>query len=107
MRKSHIVLASLFAFWLAFGPVATAIAQSSQAPCESMAMSMPADDCCGEGMDQASCLAACLSASPAMGAATLDFAPILSSPAALVKPVLRPASILAPPDIAPPKPSVS
>jgi hypothetical protein len=100
-------VAVLLAFWLAFGPLASAWAQSADKPCESMSMSMPADDCCGDGMEQAKCLSACLAAAPAVAAPALQPAAVRAAAAVVVPLSFRHVSILAPPDIAPPKPLVS
>ena len=105
--RARSFIAALIAFWLAFGPAASALAQSVDEPCESMGMSMPADDCCGNGMDQAKCLSACLAVAPAIAAPAPQTATSVA-PAAVVDTLyFRHASILAPPDIAPPKPLVS
>lgn len=101
--RSKVFLSALLAFWLAFGPVANALAQSADTPCESMGMSMSADDCCNGGADQASCLNACLAASAAMSASDAHRVTPLSGHAIVVAPAVHRASILAPPDIAPPK----
>jgi hypothetical protein len=99
----------LLALWLALGPLANAWAQSLAAdePCESMSTPMAGHDCCGGDMDQAKCLSMCLAASPALAVAVLKF-DTTAAPAAAI-PVLsfRHASILAPPDAAPPKAFVS
>jgi hypothetical protein len=105
--KARPLIVSLLAFWLAFGPLASAMAQSSDIPCESTGMSMPVDDCCGGNMDQAKCLSACLAVSAAIVAPALRISAL--DPISIVFSALsfRHASILAPPDIAPPKPFVS
>lgn len=103
MASTRTIVAALLAFWLAFGPAATAWAQSADKPCESMNMSMPAEDCCGDGMDQAKCLSVCLSVAPAMLAPAPHTVPLAALAANIAAPSFRHASILAPPDIAPPK----
>ena len=100
-------LAAFLAFWLAFGPAASAWAQSADQPCESMAMSMPADDCCGDGMDPAKCLNACLAVAPAITAGPVHGIPLVVATAIVAGRPSRHASVLAPPDIAPPKHFVS
>src|SRR5690349_12271184 len=97
--KPRLFIAAMLSFWLAFGPAATAFAQSADRPCESMSMSMPADDCCGDGMDQAKCLSACLAVAPAMLAPTRQTLPPAATAAGIATPSFRHASILAPPDI--------
>lgn len=100
------VIVALLAFWLAFGPVVDAWAQADQ-PCESMSMSVSADDCCGGGMDQAKCLSACLSAAPAMAVPATHAEVQDPGVAVVIAPSFRHRSVLAPPDIAPPKTFVS
>ena len=101
------IVVALFAIWFAFGPVVPAWAQSGDTPCESMNMSTPADGCCGDDMNQAKCLSACLSVSPAIAFP----GPIVEVTVALSTAVpassFRHASVLAPPDAAPPKTFVS
>jgi hypothetical protein len=107
MLQPRHLLAAFLAFWLAFGPAASAWAQSAKQPCESMAMSVSSDDCCGEGMEQAECLGGCLIVAPAVAAcAAQRVSPVVVAAIAANRP-LRHASVLAPPDIAPPKPFVS
>jgi hypothetical protein len=104
---NRALIASLLAFWLAVGPVVSAWAQSAGKPCESMGMSTPADDCCGDTMDRASCLDGCLGASSTIAAPATQVS-TLHIPAVPVAPTpLRQAGILAPPDSAPPKLPVS
>ena len=97
----------LLAFWLTLAPAAGALAQMGDTPCESMSMSMPADDCCSNDMDASACLTVCLAAAAALPAAIAPAIAAKPSAPVLTTPELRRASILAPPDIAPPKPSVS
>jgi hypothetical protein len=70
-------------------------------------MSAPVDDCCGDGMDQATCLSACLAVSPAMPVRAVQVNTTAVTAAVIATPSFRHASVLAPPDIAPPKTSVS
>jgi hypothetical protein len=105
--KSRSLVAVLLAFWLVFGPLANAWAQSADRPCESMTMSMPADDCCGSGMDQAKCLSACLAVSAAMPVSWLSVEPVIAVSTAVPAPSSPVSSVLAPPDAAPPKAFVS
>jgi hypothetical protein len=108
MRKNRILIVALLVLFVGFGPGAGAWAQASaDMPCDSMSMSMPADDCCGEGMDPASCLSACLAASPALAVESARIPVSDGTPALITAPSFRRASLLAPPDIAPPKPLVS
>jgi len=103
----RVLLGSLLAFWLAFGPAASALAQSADKPCESTGMSAPADDdCCGD-MDAAKCLSVCLAGSAAMTARVFSMEAPVQVETAVAPLSIRHASILAPPDIAPPKFSVS
>lgn len=105
--KAHFLIVAVLAFWLAFGPAASAWAQSADVPCESMGMTTPADDCCCDCTNPAACLIGCPVVSPAMTApAVLIAAPV---PAASVVAALpfRHANVLAPPDIAPPKSRIS
>jgi hypothetical protein len=68
-----------------------------------MSMSSPADDCCGNGMDRAKCLSACLALAPSMSAPAAQVAAADAAFAVVATLSFRRASILAPPDIAPPK----
>jgi hypothetical protein len=101
--KNRRLIIALFAFWLVAGPIA---AQPVGQPCESMSMSAP-DDCCGDGMDQATCLSACPAVSPAMAFRAVQVNTTAVTAAVIATPSFRHASVLAPPDIAPPKTSVS
>ncbi len=107
MLSQRTLLAAFLAFWLAFGPAAGAWAKSAGEPCEGMAMSMPADDCCGDGMDPAKCLNACLAVAPAIMAGPAQGIPLVVATAIAASHPSRHASVLAPPDIAPPRPFVS
>ena len=104
--KARSLIVALLAFWLAFGPAVGAWAQSLEKPCESMSMTMPHDGC-GDDMDTASCLGACLMASPAISVAILQTPPAAPAHSPIVGLALERASILAPPDVAPPKSFVS
>ena len=70
-------------------------------------MSMPADDCCGEGMNLGKCLSACLAVAPSIAAPALQAHAADAVFAGVPMLSFRHASILAPPDIAPPKSFVS
>ena len=105
--KARSLIVSLLAFWLAFGPLASAVAQSSDMPCESMGMSMPGEDCCAGDMDQAKCLSACLAASPAIAVSAVKLDATAAAAAAIPPSFIQHDSILAPPDAAPPKAFVS
>jgi hypothetical protein len=105
--KVRPFIVALLAFWLAFGPTASAFAQSADIPCESMSMSTPPDDCCGDGVDLGKCLSACLAVAPAMNAPAVQAVPPDVAVSVVDTLSFRHASILAPPDIAPPKSSLS
>jgi hypothetical protein len=104
--KNRAFIAALLAFWLAIGPLAASAFAASQ-PCESMSASMPADDCCGSGMDAAKCLAACLTISPAMSVVAAQSPAVPATQLPAVKPLSRYATLAGPPDVAPPKSLVS
>jgi hypothetical protein len=70
-------------------------------------MAAPAEDCCGGGMDQAKCLSACLAGSPVMAVPATQITIPDAAATVVGTAVSRHVSILAPPDIAPPKFSVS
>ena len=106
MRFRALIVA-LLSFWLGFGPAMSALAQAADRPCESMTMTIPADDCCGSGMDQAKCLSACVSSAPAMVGTAVAQEQVFSTAAAVDAAPLRHVSVLAPPDVAPPKSIVS
>jgi hypothetical protein len=98
--KLRTFIAALLTFWLIVGPVGTAWAAYAATPCESI-------DCCGDGMDAAACLSACMVASPA-AATPVESIPRLELAATPIPGLsLRYATVLAPPDIAPPKTSAS
>ena len=109
VMKLRTFTAALLTFWLVIGPVGAAWAAANMAsPCESMsAASAPADDCCGDKMDPSACLSACMAAAPiAVASATqILHSNVVASPIPRVS--LRYATLLAPPDIAPPKAFVS
>jgi hypothetical protein len=108
--KLRPFLTVLLAFWLAFGPVATAWAAYVATPCESiggMNQPLPADDCCGDAMDASECLGACIAAFPAAAAPAMQVLEGEGAGSAIPGLFLRYATILAPPDITPPKPFVS
>ena len=108
--KLRPFIAALLAFWLAFGPVGTALASSAPAPCESMgSMSQPAPqgDCCGDAMDAAACLSACLAMSPIAAAPEQQTQRLQLTESSIPSLSLRYATVLAPPDVAPPKTFVS
>ena len=68
---------------------------------------MPAGECCGEGMSQAKCLSVCLAVSPAMAAPAAQGDADTITGEVIATPAVRHVSVLAPPDIAPPKHLVS
>lgn len=106
VEKLRPYLTVLLAFWLAFGPVATAWAASAPTPCESMGDAAPGDDCCGGSMDTAACLSACVAAFMAVVAPAMQVQAVEAVHDAIPGLSLRYATYLAPPDVAPPKPSV-
>lgn len=108
--KLRPFIAALLAFWLVFGPVGTAMASSAPAPCESMgsmSQPVPQGDCCGEAMDAAACLNACLATSPAAATPEQGTQRLQLTESSIPSLSLRYATVLAPPDIAPPKPLLS
>jgi hypothetical protein len=108
--KLRIFIAALLTVWLAIGPVATAWAGAKATPCESMGMSQPlppTDDCCEGSMDASACLAACAMAAPVALAPALPVFVAETDRSAIPAFSVRYATTLAPPDIAPPKASVS
>jgi hypothetical protein len=105
MQKT--IVAALIAFWLAFGPLVSAVAQAADQPCESMGMSTTPKDCCGDDMTAANCLSACLAASPALQVSVPMLEASVAAATPIPHPFFRHASILAPPDAAPPKALVS
>ena len=108
--KLRPFIAALVTFWLIFGPVGTAWAASAPAPCESMASmsgSLPHGECCGDAMDAAACLSACLATSPLAAAPEQQMQRPWLTASRIPSLSLRYATVLAPPDIAPPKTFVS
>ena len=108
--KLRSFIAAVLTFWLIVGPVGTALAASGAAPCESMgAMSqaLPHGDCCGDTMDAASCLSACLATSSVAAALEQQTTQLQLAGSSIPGRSLRYATLLAPPDIAPPKTFVS
>jgi hypothetical protein len=101
--RSRTLIVAVLALWLAIGPAASAWAQLLEKTCESAAMAMSHDGCCGDEADQASCLGACLMAAPAIPVATAQPLPNDPAQSPVVRVTLEHASILAPPDVAPPK----
>jgi len=99
-------LAVLIAFWLVVGPGGMALATSAASPCEAAA-GMPSDDCCGDEMNAVACLSACSSALHAVAVPAMQ-TPSAHAPASKIPALpIRYATNLSPPDVAPPKPSVS
>jgi hypothetical protein len=103
------IIAAILAFYLVLGPAVSALAADAATPCESMgSMSQPLpDDCCGDAMNAAACLSACIAASSVAVAGQVSAQRLEASDAAIPSISLRYATIFAPPDSAPPKPSVS
>ena len=108
--KLRPFIAALIAFWLVFGPVGTALASSAPAPCESMgsmSQPVPQGDCCGDATDAAACLSACLATSPVAATPEQRLQRLQLTESSIPSLSLRYATVLAPPDIAPPKTFVS
>jgi hypothetical protein len=108
--KLRPFIAALLTFWLIAGPVGMAWAASAAAPCESMgsmSQPLPEGDCCDGGMDTADCLSACMAASPMAAVPAQPMQRLQVSETAVPGLPLRYATLVAPPDIAPPKPFVS
>lgn len=105
--KLRALIVALLSFWFAFGPALGALAQAADPPCESMAMTVPADECCEGAMEAAKCWSACVSSAPAMAAAVVARCPICGASSAVVAEPLRHASFFTPPEVAPPKSVVS
>lgn len=105
--RSRTLIVAVLAFWLAIGPAAIAWAQLLEKTCESQTMAMSHDGCCGDEMDTVSCLSSCLMASPAIPAAMLQTLPADPAQSPVVRFAFEHASVLAPPDLAPPKPFLS
>ena len=107
MSRYRPLVAALLALWLVLGPAGSAwAATSASTPCESMGASVPADDCCGDKMEAAACLSACLLLSPGITTTAADTV----VPAEFIVYTIasvRYASLLAPPDIVPPRSFVS
>jgi len=98
---------ALLALWLAFAPLAGAWAQWTDTPCESMTMSGPADDCCGEAVNAAKCLSACFAVSAVMVAPAVAAAAGEVAGALVMSASAGHTAVPIPPDPAPPKASVS
>jgi hypothetical protein len=105
--KNRAVMIALLALWLAIGPVASAWAVSVSQPCESMSASVPADECCGNAMDNNACLSACMAGAPLMTPPAIQTAGVVPVQVTIPSLSLRYATVLAPPDVAPPKSFVS
>ncbi len=109
--KLRTFLAALLTVWLAIAPVANTWAAAKATPCESMgSMNQPlppADDCCDGAMDASVCLKACATAAPVALAPALHMLGTETVGSAVPPLSVQYATMLAPPDIAPPKRSVS
>ena len=108
--KLRPVIAMLITFWLVVGPVGTAWAAYTATPCESMgsmSQPLPQGECCGDSMDTAACLSACMATSPAAATPVVSIQRLQLTATAIPSLSLRYATVLAPPDIAPPKTSAS
>jgi len=101
------LIAVLLSVWLAFGQLAGALAQSADMPCESMSMSTPAGDCCGEGMDPVKCLNSCAASVAATIASAAHVSPPVIRGAVAPRLIARHPDVSGPPDMAPPKPFLS
>ena len=103
-------IAAILTFWLVIGPVGTLWAANAPVPCDSMGMNQPlppADDCCGDEMDALACLSTCMAASPVALPSSSCIVHLDTVASAVPGLSLRYATLLAPPDIAPPKAFVS
>jgi hypothetical protein len=108
--KLRPFIAALLTFWLIVGPVGTAWAAYAASPCESMgsmSQPLPKGDCCGDAMDAAACLSACMATSPAAATPAVSVPRLEPAAGGIPSLSLRYATVLAPPDIAPPKTSAS
>ena len=107
--KLRPFVAAVLTFWLIVGPAGTAWAAYAATPCETMgSMSQPQpEDCCGTGMGAAACLSACMATSPAAAAPEPLVQRAQAAETGIPGLSLRYATVLAPPDIAPPKTFVS
>ena len=108
--KLRPFIAALLTFSLIVGPVGTAWAAYAATPCESMgsmSQPVPQGDCCGEAMDAAACLSACLAMSPIAAAPEQQIQRLQLTESSIPSLSLRYATVLAPPDVAPPKTFVS
>ena len=101
------LIAVLLSVSLAFGQLAGALAQSADMPCESMSMSAPAGDCCGEGTDPVKCLTACAASAAATIATVAHVSPPVTRGGVAPRLIARYPDVSGPPDIAPPKPFLS
>lgn len=73
----------------------------------SMSQPVPQGDCCGEAMDAVTCLSACLATSPVAAALEQPMQRLQLMESRIPILSLRYATVLAPPDVAPPKTFVS
>jgi hypothetical protein len=108
--KLRSFIAALLTFWLIVGPLGTAWAAYAATPCESMgsmSQPLPKGDCCGGSMDAVACLSACMATSPAAATPVVSGQRLKLTTTAIPSLSLRYATVLAPPDIAPPKTSAS
>jgi len=103
MLKNRALVAVLLGFWLALGPVASAWAASASHPCENMSSSAPADEGCDDAMDALACLSVCMSAAPLISTPAVHTGAVVAAEAAVPAPSLRFVTVVAPPDVAPPK----
>src|SRR4029077_18625971 len=103
MLKNSALVAVLLVFWLALGPVASAWAASASHPCESMSSSAPTDEGCGDAMDALACLSVCMTAASLITAPAVHTCAVVAAEAAVPALCLRFATVVAPPDVAPPK----
>jgi hypothetical protein len=101
--RSRTFIVAVLAFWLAIGPAASAWTHVLEKACESASMAMSHDGCCGDEMDAASCLSSCLMASPAMPVANPQTLPADPAQSPVLCFTMEHPSVLAPPDVAPPK----
>jgi hypothetical protein len=73
----------------------------------SMSQPVPQGDCCGDTMDAATCLSACLATAPVAATPEQRMQRLQLTESRIPSLSLRYATVLAPPDVAPPKTFVS
>jgi hypothetical protein len=102
--KTRTVFAALLAFWLIIGPAASTLGANAAKSCENMTA---ADGCCESSMDRAACVEACIAATAVLAVPATLTASVDAAQSRITSLSFRYATVLAPPDIAPPKSFVS